>query len=457
MLNMLKRIIATAVVLFALGGTAAGQGQYGVFSVDPSNSSNIILDGPIGQSAGLDFRRISRAYPNADTLILNSGGGLLSIGILIADEVYEEGISTIIPRGAGCYSACAFIFFAGRGRTAIGELGVHQFSSDLPNQVGDQYAFADIVDIFDRFGVNTAVLSIMMRTPPDDMYVFSNAEISEYGINRTGAAVVVALPGAAAAQTCEGPWLLSEGFVSAELEAVPFADRVADFERAVDCAERGDAKAQTVAGDMYYFGYGVERDDAKALRLFQAAATQGYAYGQHSLGLMYQNGYGVEQDYAEAVRWYRLAADQGYAYAQTSLGEAYWYGQGVAQSYSEALLWFRPAANQGHARGQYYLGGMYYFGDGVAQSYSEALLWFRLAADQGDILSQTFLGQMYYDGDVVPQSIVHAYKWYILASSSGDGPAWVTDYKEDLAGEMTSAQISEAQRLAREWMAAHPN
>ncbi len=50
-------------------------------------------------------------------------------------------------------------------------------------------------------------------------------------------------------------------------------------------AEKGDAKAQTLLGDI-----------------------------------MYGNGEGVDKDYVEAVKWYRKAADQGHAGAQVNLG-----------------------------------------------------------------------------------------------------------------------------------------
>jgi len=91
---------------------------------------------------------------------------------------------TYVPDGMGCYSACAYIFFAGQNRIADGELGVHQISQDVADIVMTQITIGDILDALDEFGVQHQVISYMLRTPPEDMYVFSRLEVSELGINR---------------------------------------------------------------------------------------------------------------------------------------------------------------------------------------------------------------------------------------------------------------------------------
>lgn len=53
--------------------------------------------------------------------------------------------------------------------------------SPLPSA---QYSISDIIDVLNRFDTPIEVLTIMFRTPPEDMYVFSAAEIERYGINR---------------------------------------------------------------------------------------------------------------------------------------------------------------------------------------------------------------------------------------------------------------------------------
>ena len=83
----------------------------------------------------------------------------------------------------------------------------------------------------------------------------------------------------------------------------------------------------------------------------------------------------------------------------------------------------------------------------------ETLESFRKAAEQGDAKAQVFLGFGYAQGNGVPQDIIQAYMWFNLAAVQGDkaGRAW-RDYA---AKGMTSADISKAQALAREWMEKH--
>lgn len=154
-------------------------------------------------------------------------------------------------------------------------------------------------------------------------------------------------------------------------------------------------------------------------------------------------------DFAEAVRCYRLAAEQGNAEAQISLGYMYRRGQGVPRDYTEALRWLRLAAEQGNAEAQFNLGYMYDGGQGVPQDYTEALRWYRLAADQGYAAAQVNLGYMYYAGQGVPQDYVYAHMWLSLASAGGVENARAA--REAVADLMTPDQMTEAQRLAREW------
>ena len=151
--------------------------------------------------------------------------------------------------------------------------------------------------------------------------------------------------------------------------------------------------------------------------------------------------------------WYRLAADQGHAGAQSDLGIMYVDGRGVPQDDGEAVRWYRLAAEQGNLDAQSNLGGMYDMGRGVPQDYTEAVRWYRLAAEQGHAAAQSNLGLMYGGGKGVPQDYVEAHMWFNLAAakSSGENRDLFVKYRGAIATAMTSEQIAEAQRRAREW------
>jgi TPR repeat protein len=218
-------------------------------------------------------------------------------------------------------------------------------------------------------------------------------------------------------------------------------------------ADQGNTQAQYSLGFMYDNGRGVTQNGTIAVSWYRKAADRGYAQALNSLGAMYANARGVTQDYAAAFSWFRKAADQGNAQAQYSLGVMYEEGRGVTQDYAAAFSWFRKAADQGDADAQFNLGYMYITGRGVARVATNgpiAASWFRKAADQGNTQAQFSLGVMYADGIGVTQDYVQALKWYNLGAASGVEQAKTN--RDELAAKMTSAQIAEAQRLARAWV-----
>ena len=166
-------------------------------------------------------------------------------------------------------------------------------------------------------------------------------------------------------------------------------------------------------------------------------AEQGDAEAQYEFGCMYDvgcldetvlsNGLDLEIDAlgdAEAARWYRLAAEQGHAAAQSRLGDFHQFVSGVPQDYPEAVRWHRSAAEQGHADAQWSLGLMYEVGVGVPQDYVAAHVWLNLSASR--------------------------------RNSADSNRELVAHGRDRVVGKMNPDQLAEAQRLAREWDAAHP-
>ena len=79
-----------------------------------------------------------------------------------------------------------------------------------------------------------------------------------------------------------------------------------------------------------------------------------------------------------------------------------------------------------------------------------------MKAEQGDSGAQFNLGKMYYrgQGDIIVQDYVMAHMYWNIASVSGHENA--IHNRGAVEERMTSSQIEEAQRLAREWMRRHP-
>ena len=100
------------------------------------------------------------------------------------------------------------------------------------------------------------------------------------------------------------------------------------------------------------------------------------------------------------------------------------------------------------------------FSEGVAAyqrgDYATAFREFRPLAELGNAKAQNNLGFMYYNGQGVTQDYVQAHMWFNLAASSfppGKDRDTAVKYRDSVAKRMTRAQISKAQKLARDWKA----
>jgi membrane associated rhomboid family serine protease len=176
-------------------------------------------------------------------------------------------------------------------------------------------------------------------------------------------------------------------------------------------------------GVMYQKGTKVNKDDQKAVRLYQMSADQGNGLGERSLGYMYQFGLGVRKDLKKAAALYQKAANHGDEGGEFNLGLMYESGEGVRKDYGQALKWYQAAADSGFSRAQVNLGIMYEIGRGVPKDYAMALAWYRKAADAGDASAQNNIGFMYESGWGVDKDKTQALNWYRKAAAKGEANA----------------------------------
>ena len=127
--------------------------------------------------------------------------------------------------------------------------------------------------------------------------------------------------------------------------------------------------------------------------------------------------------------------------------------------YATALREWLPLAEQGDALAQYNLGVLYDFRQGVPQDFAMAREWYEKAAAKGHAGAQNNLGGLYEFGHSVTRNDVLAYMWYSLAAAHSADDEWrdlAAENRDEIAGHMTSAQIADAKKLAREWKPKTP-
>jgi uncharacterized protein len=79
----------------------------------------------------------------------------------------------------------------------------------------------------------------------------------------------------------------------------------------IDLAERGDTRAQTALGFLYFIGLWLDQNDREAFNWFEAAAVQGTPEAQYYLGTMFLRGRGIAASPSAAWFWCELSVAQG--------------------------------------------------------------------------------------------------------------------------------------------------
>ena len=90
----------------------------------------------------------------------------------------------------------------------------------------------------------------------------------------------------------------------------------------------------------------------------------------------------------------------------------------------------------------------------MLQNYKQAVKWFTKTAKQGFAQSQYNLGVLYDNGHGVLQDYIRADMRFNIAAANGDEEG--REKRDALAKEMTSDQLSEAQKMAREMVETNP-
>lgn len=189
--GLVLTIAALLGIAIATGGVAANDhiGQFIISSTDPDL---IELNGKIDQHTLGDFHRVLAARPQAKVILLESPGGYVDEALTMAAEIRSRGLSTAIPKGFACYSACTYLFFAGKEHVVRGELGVHAVAEE-GGAPGAKVYDGDVRAALKRYGCPQGVIQAMAATPSSDLHVFSPREIAKLALNRVTAGSRTAL------------------------------------------------------------------------------------------------------------------------------------------------------------------------------------------------------------------------------------------------------------------------
>lgn len=122
-------------------------------------------------------------------LYLHSPGGSVRDALLMSARLRKKGINTVVPANAYCASSCPIIL-AGGAKRVVGNkawVGVHRvFTSeaeqgDMARGMSEAQAItAEIQQHLRDMGVKPDVWLHAMRTPSENLYVFTRAQLADY-------------------------------------------------------------------------------------------------------------------------------------------------------------------------------------------------------------------------------------------------------------------------------------
>lgn len=157
----------------------------------------------------------------------------------------------------------------------------------------------------------------------------------------------------------------------------------------------------------------------------------------------------------------RLAALLLFGLALTPMGEARatWEDGVVAfqrGDFRAAFFHWLPVAEFGEPEAQFNLGLMYQTGRGVDANARRSIWWFERAARQGHAEAQLNLCYMYANGDgMLRPDLVQAHAWCNIAAGRfppGSRRDLAVAARDEIAGEMSADDLTDARRRAFNWV-----
>ncbi|WP_419013123.1 MobP3 family relaxase [Dysosmobacter sp.] len=127
-------------------------------------------------------------------------------------------------------------------------------------------------------------------------------------------------------------------------DSLPLEDRDGAAEELERLADRGDAHAQYLMGQLYQGGPLLIPNSQKAKHWLTQAAEHGLPEAQYALGKLFLSDDMEVRDPDEGIRWLNQAAQSGNHYAAYRLGKEYLTGEVVTKDIVKAVEWFSQSA-----------------------------------------------------------------------------------------------------------------
>jgi TPR repeat protein len=117
-------------------------------------------------------------------------------------------------------------------------------------------------------------------------------------------------------------------------------------------ADKGDVRAKLVVGNMYEYGYHVQKDYRAAEKLYTEVVNdqsnpKAHKHAHFALGELYSRKDFPKHNLETASKWFKLAADQGVNHAQLKYGIMLFLGDGIERNLELSKEYVMKASQNG--------------------------------------------------------------------------------------------------------------
>jgi TPR repeat protein len=180
----------------------------------------------------------------------------------------------------------------------------------------------------------------------------------------------------------------------------------------VQPATRGEPAAMARLGWAYFYGRGVQRNYATALKWFQKSIDAGGSGGLYGLAWLYRTGLGVTKDLSRSCDFYEMHLNHRGSTALNWLASCYERGWGRKRDYKKARNLYERATAIGSKYAPKNLARLYAHGRGVKQNLKHAASLYLLSAQRGSEHAMVSYGWALDRGEGVKKNGRNACDWY---------------------------------------------
>jgi hypothetical protein len=143
--------------------------------------------------------------------------------------------------------------------------------------------------------------------------------------------------------------------------------------------------ALSVLGELYYQGYGTEKNLDKSFELFKKAARYNFTYAQYRTGLFYLSEEGYT-DTDHGIKFLKKAARNGHVESAFLLALSYGTGELTEKDTQESDKWLEKAINGKHSKAQMYASFLNQNEELTHSSYPKVSTMIQLLSKEGEVI-----------------------------------------------------------------------